>query len=246
MNILHMIRNIFNKKIERHEAPAVVKFQMPMNLSHGSVVVLPDVDLVVATADGSLVTTPSKSLVVSQIGEYRLWNLTVYHCYFADTDSYLELVTEDRVNPLSTRYFTHRDTVQPSSTDEWGFWLGVYQRDDAGQIVYDSNGQAIIAEGGLIGWLTFQIDGPPAIEYKREWFTNQSEWSQPVQFKEKVFDKNGSYTVIPHDCMEYSRQLSTNQFEFLRVTALEKNDDSKISIYVGLTIDHNSLTVLES
>ncbi len=241
-----ILSKIFRKKVAEAttEAPQRVLVKSPLGMSPGSVWSVPDLDLAVAKSDGSLIGDISGDQIVRSVGHLSLFGLDVYHVRFSDTESFVQAVTQNGniANVKQLRLFTHNATVTPSSRDEWEFWLGRLDRDQHGNVVRDSSGRSMIVEPGLIGGDAFQIDGPPAAVYTRQW---SSQDNQAVKFKEIIQDGTGSITALVHEGMEYARRLSDDQtstVEYLFATA--HGDQGHVKVYVGIDIDPTNQRVI--
>lgn len=251
MGLLSIMSRIVQKRIDRgFNTPVVVKTDAPLGMHQGSVVTLPDIDIALAQADGSIIKAPVGTQVVTAVGTYTLFGMTVFHAYLNDGISYIQLVTKGGPNgPIQDArlWCTHQE-ILPQSVEDWEFWLGSYQKDMAGQFIHDAWGNPIRAEFGLIGWPQFQIDGPSVCLYDRTW-SPAPEGIEPVEYNEAIVDSDGNTTVVNHEAMEYYRRLTDvldSVTESLLASMLQQDGNSSVDIMIGIPLDHTNLNVLRS
>lgn len=248
MGLLKILNHMARKKVEQERYPTeVTKTKTPLGLHQGSLVDLPDIDIALAQADGSIIHPPKGQQIVTSVGTYRVWNLEVFNCYLSDGRSYVQLVTKSG-KLTEARLWCSRDEILPQTTSDWEFWLGSWQKDDRGEFIRDANGNALRRDWGLIGWHQFQVDGPPAIVYNRAWSPG-AEGVSPVAYTETMLDSQGHATVVNHEAMEYSRRLTSAVdavTESLLVTMVQDPEGASVNVFIGIPLYHQNLTVLQS
>jgi hypothetical protein len=249
MGLLNIFKTVMKNNVNRDQAKPIIKTLTPLGLHQGSVVTLPEVDLALAEADGSICPPPKGTMVVSAVGKYSLFNMDVYHCYFGYQGTYVQLVTKPGSQTVEqARYWNLRSEIQPTSQEDWEFWLGSWQKDEHGEFVRDSHGIAIKKEDGLIGFPQFQVDTNPPIIYDREWNPGTASVN-PIKITEKVLDVTGQEHYIKHEAMEYSRKLSADadsKVESLLASVVEDDSGASINVFIGIPLDHTAIKVLVS
>ena len=251
MGLLSIMGSIARKKLDLGEdAPVVSKTPTPAGLHQGSIFELPDVEIALAQADGSIIRPPSGAQVVSAVGTMRLFGLDIYNAYLTDGTSYVQLVTDGGPNGkiVQARLWCSNAEVLPQTQQDWEWWLGSYQRDANGDFIRDANGVAVRADWGTIGWPQFQIDGPPAAVYNRTWSPG-SEGIDPVTYTEVITDAAGAHTWVNHEAMEYHRTLndmadSTN--ELVLVSVAQEPTSASVNVFVGLELHPQDLKIIRS
>ena len=245
---MSLLVNIFRKRMQQAAdaaPPSSPVPKAPLGLVPGSVWTPSDVDLSLAQADGSIIKVINTYQIVDQVGVSTLFGMNIYTHTFKGSEHFLQTVTdtEDLTQVRQLRLFTHHSTVLASTVDDVEFWLGALARDDAGNVVRDKWGNSQIVEFGLIGWSQFQIDGPPALVYNRQWATTDN---QPIRFKEKIVSHN-AVKVQEHQAMEYARRLTSHSdstVEYLFVTFL--GDTGTVKVYVGVDLDPSSQNIISA
>jgi hypothetical protein len=245
MSLLSIMTAIAHKRIQNATNPtsSPIKTQTPLNMHQGSVVNLPDVDIALAQVDGSVIKAPTGTQIVTAVGAYTLFGMNVYNSYLNDGASFIQTVTKNNVLQEARLFCSYAEIV-PQTVEEWEFWLGSYEKDDAGQFVRDGNGIALRKEVGLIGWNQFQVDGPPPIVYNKTWNTPPNE--STVSYYETITDSTGSTTVVYHEAMEYYRLLTDNSdaiVESLLVGMCSQNQEASINVFIGIPLDIQTLSV---
>lgn len=238
-----VIQNSFNKKPEE-----IVKTTVPLNLHQGSMIELPIVDLALAEVDGGLVKYPAGQQIVSAVGKYTLWGKTIYNCYFSNQQTFVRLVC-DNDNVVSAKVWAVRSEIVPTTKEDWEFWLGSWKKDEEGNFIRNENGIAIKQEYGLIGWPQFQADTVPPTIYNRSWEPENTNGIDPVQYVETIVDSVGNSSIVKHEAMEYNRTLSDSKIpiiESLLVTAAQSKEGASVNVFIGLTLDHKNLKILNS
>lgn len=244
MSFFKLLTEIASKNMASKDTVKPVHNAVPLLLHQGSVVNLPELDITLAQADGSCFPNIEPNQTIVAVGEFQVFQVSVYHAYLSDGKSFLRVVG-DNVQELAL--FTTRDEIMPRTTEDWEFWLGKYQKDDAGQWVKDSYGQAILAEAGLIGWPQFEIskglNAPESIVFERAWNPGTN-GIEPVSFKEVLTDNEGKRIYVKHECMEYSRALNENTRDILLASLAQSGDDASVNIFVGIPLNPAHLKVL--
>lgn len=249
MNLISIFKTFIKNTLNREKPSQVVKTTTPMGLHQGSVVTFPELDFVLAEAEGGICTAPTGTMVIDAVGKYRLFDMNVYHCYFGNRETFLRLVT----NPGSmtveqATYFSRRSEIYPTTSEEWEIWLGSWQKDENGKVIRDDNGNPLKNEDGLIGFPRFQIDTDPPVIYDREW--NSGDTSiDPVIIKESVLDSTGRQHYISYEAMEYSRKLSNDEnsrSESLLASVVTDDNGAAICVFIGVPLDHSAIKVLVS
>lgn len=246
MSLLSIMSAIARKRIQNltNTEFSPIKTPTPLNMHQGSVVNLPDVDIALAQADGSIIKAPSGTQIVTAVGVYTLFGMKVYNSYLNDGASFIQTVTKNNVLQ-EARLFSSYAEIVPQTVEEWEFWLGSYEKDENGEFIRDGNGIAICKEAGLIGWNQFQIDGPPQIVYNKTWNTPSNE--STVEYREVITDSTGSTTVVEHESMEYYRSLTGNSntvVESLLAGMAKQNQDASVNIFIGIPLDIQYLSVI--
>jgi hypothetical protein len=243
-----LLGNIFRKKVQAVTAPdpntsiILPVIRAPLGLVPGSVWHPSDVDIGLAQADGSIIQVPQGDQIVSHLGMIHLFGMDVYNIYLQGSENFLQVVTQaakmDQVRQC--RLFTLHKDVLVSTQDDVEFWLGKIGRDAHGMVIRDKWGNSEIIEPGLIGWPQFQIDGPPALVYDRQWATTKD---APVQFKEQIRYVNTS-SIIAYEAMEYARLTSdvNSIVEHLLVTF--QGATGTVKVYVGVDLDPATQNVI--
>jgi hypothetical protein len=245
MSLFMLIKAVVAKKMNPND-PKPQHTIVPLNLHQGSAVTLPDLDIALAQSDGSIIPNVTSKQTIAAVGTTRLFDLNVFHSYLSDGTSFLRTIADNAGNVKEVTLFTNKDEVIPQTKEDWEFWLGTYQKDGANQFVRDSAGKPIMAEFGLIGWPSFQIDGPPPIVYNRAWGAS-SEGIEPTSYTETIIGLDGSRTVVGHEGMEYSRVLGTAPnlvTEDLMVSLAQIGNQASVSIYIGIPLNIKDLGVL--
>jgi hypothetical protein len=201
----------------------------PLDLHPGSLVTIPDIDLTLAQADGSLVPNVEITQTVTAVSKFKIFDLDVYHSYLSDEKSFIRTVA-DGLHIKEVTFFVQHDEVLPQTQDDWNFWLGTY----------NANGPV---EGGLIGWPQFQIDKPTPTVYDRSWKLGDSA-IKPVEFFETIVDTADKNTYIKNQAMEYNRKLSEDTYEYLLVTLAQCGNEASVDIYVGVPLNAANIKVL--
>jgi len=251
MGLVNIFKTVMKNNLNRNREKPVANTSTPTPLGahQGSVVTLPDLDFALAQAYGSICLTPKNTMVVSAVGKYTLWNMDVYHCYFGYKGVFLQLVTKTgSMNVEQARFFNLRSEIQPTTAEEWEFWLGSWMKDEQGEFIRDDKGIAIKKEDGLIGFPQFQIDNVPPIVYDREWVQGPTS-TDPIKITERVIDVAGHIHYIKYEAMEYSRKLSTTdpiKVESLLVSVVEDDTSTSVNIFIGVPVDHTAIKILVS
>jgi hypothetical protein len=241
-----LIKNIVEKKFENNQNIFKHSPGIPLNLHQGSVVTLPDLDIALAQADGSIIPNVIGKQTIAAVGIMELFGFIVYNSYLQDGTSFLRTIVDKQGNVKEVALFTNKDEITPQTKEDWEFWLGSYQKDATGQFVRDSAGYPILAEAGLIGWNQFQIDGPPTIVYDRSWMQSQT-GIEPISYTESITNNTGQIIILKHEGMEYSRiigQEPTTIIEDLLVHMSQFNDEASINIYIGIPLNITDIKVL--
>lgn len=222
------------------------KFSMitPLGLVPGSIYTVPEIELAVAQAEGSLVSNLKGDYVITSVGKSKIFALDVYTVRFDDPTFFVQVVctANKPKDVLQMRLFDLYKTITPQSVVDWEFWLGGVKRDESGAIMYDALGRSIKGEPALIGYPQFQIDEPQVTVYNRQW---PSTVDEPLKVTELVEDATGNKTHIKHECMEYARKLTTNNdatVEYLFVTAL--GDKGQVQVYLGFDLDVSNQKII--
>lgn len=248
MGLLSIMGHIARKRSEPVGNAAVIdRSRVPLGMHQGSLVDLPDVDIALAQADGSIIRPPVGQQIVTAVGTYRKWNLEIFNCYLGDGLSYIQLITKDG-KITEARLWCSRDEILPQTSEDWEFWLGSWQKDSNGDFLRDKLGNAIRREWGLIGWPQFQVDGPPAIMYNRAWSPG-ADGVAPVAYTETILDSKGHMTLVEHEAMEYARRLTDAAdavTESLLATMVQDPEGASVNVFIGIPLDHQNLKVLQS
>ena len=249
MSLLSLLTTVVNKKISSkpNDSLQPIKTDTPMGLRQGSIVTMPEIDIALAQADGSLINVPGGNQTVVAVGTFELFGLSVYNVYLNEK-TFLQLVTKFGSQDVqSLNLWSSYAEIIPTSVDEWEFWLGSWQKSPTGEFLRDSNGVAYRKDWGLIGWPSFQIDGPPPIVYGRTWLPS-NEGIDPVKFTESIRDVNGDVTIVKHEAVEYSRALTpdnTNTIvESLLASVSSQNDSASVNIWIGIPINKDSIAII--
>lgn len=251
MGILTIMAKLTAKRIAEGFNPTtatVVKTPTPLGMHQGSAITLPSLDIALAQADGSIFKEPIGIQLVSAVGQYTLFGMTVYNVYLNDGNAFVQLVVDASQKLQEARLFCNYQTVDMASLEDWEFWLGRYDKDAYGELVRDANGIGIVAEYGLIGWPSFQIDGEPPIVYNRTWFSS-NDGVVPVEYLETVADSAGNTTLIKHEAMEYYRTLGDTispLYETLIASMVQEEGKGSVDILIGIPLDINSIKVLQA
>lgn len=201
----------------------------PLDMHPGSLVTIPEIDLVLAESEGSILPKITGNQTVTAMGQYQLFGLDVFHSYLSQDGAFIRTVAKgDKV--MECAIFVRRDRIEPQSEEDWAFWLGHYHDGD-------------FAEAGLIGWPQFQVDDPEKIIYDRSWNPSVS-GIKPITFMETVTHKSELREMVNHEAMEYSRRLSTDIVETIFVTLAHSGNQASVDIYVGIPLNVNNLKVL--
>lgn len=247
MGVFTLMRDVAKAKLDKlsqGNEPKIERTSVPLGLHQGSAVELPEVELALAQADGSILPQIVLNQTIIAVGSQTLFGKLVYNCYLSDGTSFLRVVT-DKGEAKEVTLFTGRDEVHPSSQEDWEFWLGRYAKDSTGEWVRDPNtGKGVIAEYGLIGWPQFQIDGPPVVVYNRAW-NPSNEGTEPVEYTETVVFEDGRIVKVKHEAQEYVRQIG-NIVESLFVTMAQSGNEASIDIFVGIPLTIKDIKVLAS
>ena len=145
MSLFSLIKNATYDKPPATYSKVNVTQDVPFNLCQGSLVELPQLEIALAQAEGSLIKAPESNDKIIAVGSYRLLNHEVFHSYLSDGKSFLRTIKgTDEVY-----LFTPQDEIFPANSEDWDFWLNDKE--------------------GLIGWSQFQVDNNTPIVYNREW-----------------------------------------------------------------------------
>ena len=240
MGLFTLIRDVTSAKVNAFTGSGATKPQhtaVPLNLHQGSAVQLPDLDLALAQADGSILPNVLGSQTITAVGKMRIFNLDVFHSYLADGTSFIRTVA-DGYNVKDVTLFTNKDEIIPATNEDWEFWLGRYQE--------MTDGSSTLAEAGLIGWPQFQVDGATPIVYNRSWAPS-AVGIEPIAYDETIYGLDGVGIVVRHEGMEYSRQLTAeanSTVESLLVSLAQTENDASVNIYVGIALNSKDLKVL--
>ena len=245
MSFLNLFSKVIEAKLNMSDDIKKIHTPTPLNLTQDALVKMDGPDLALAQIDGSIMPNIPEELRVIAVGRQIRWGLSVYHSYLSDNKSFIRTITKDN-ELIDVMLFTLRDEIIPLTKEDWEFWLGRYQKDSAGEFVKDSSGKPIMAEYGLIGWPSFQIDGPPQILYNRSWLPS-SQGIEPIQFIEEFYTGlYDGYLRIQHEAMEYERTPGENSTETLLVSTYQINDDASINIFIGIKLNASDIKVLTS
>lgn len=247
LNLLGRAMTIKANKIGG-SAPVVRKTTVPNGMHQGSFVTLPDLDLALAAADGSIIKAVNGTRQIIAVGEYQLWGHDTYNLYLdGGIPSYIRLFCDKNGKPTEAMLWTNHAELLPQSKNDWEFWLGTYKSDGQGDYARDKFGNAIKNYDGAIGWPLFQIDGPTAIQYSRVWNStaeNATVGIDPLTFKEYMTDSAGQQVIISHTAMEYSRNLTAvinPTVEYLHTSVVEEPEGTSINVLVGIKINLGDL-----
>lgn len=251
MSLFTLIKNVAAAKFDRATAGPEHKPQrtlVPLGLHQGSAVQIPDLDIALAQADGSIIPSVNATQTITAVGRQSIFGMNVYHCYLSDGKSFLRVVAKN-LEVQDVQLFVARDEVVPQSKEDWEFWLGRYQRqvirENDGEMARDP-GRSVLIEAGLIGWPQFQVDGPPAIQYNRAWNPG-TEGIEPIEYNETIVDSMGESTRVKHEGMEYVRQIGGGEnptTELLLVSMASCGNDASVDIFVGIPLNIRDLKVL--
>jgi hypothetical protein len=210
----------------------------PLRLSQDSRVTIQPMGLLLANGHGSIFgNVPLDNHRVVMVGSFELFNAAVryYHVYLSGLEGgYLALAVNRANKLIETRLYRLYTEINPTSVDEWKFWLAEGQEN-------------LSDDDGYIGKLyanSLDVDGP--VEYTRDWGGNAPRMD-PVRPAEMLLDSNGNASRAYHRLMQYSRPLSGgNQIaEHLRVSAMAVNSTSPIGItfWLGIDVDPGEIQV---
>ena len=149
MGLFTLIRDVTSAKVNAFTGSGATKPQhtaVPLNLHQGSAVQLPDLDLALAQADGSILPNVLGSQTITAVGKMRIFNLDVFHSYLADGTSFIRTVA-DGYNVKDVTLFTNKDEIIPATNEDWEFWLGRYQE--------MTDGSSTLAEAGFPGFVDY-------------------------------------------------------------------------------------------
>ncbi len=245
MGLFEMIKAVTSAKVTTLVNGGPVRpphTTVPLNLHQGSAIQLPELDLALAQADGSLLPNVTASQTIMAVGKMNIFGLDVYNSYLTDGTSFLQTVADGN-NVKDVSLFTNKDEIIPSTKEDWEFWLGRYEATP--DFYRNRNRPAKLAEAGLIGWQQFQIDGTPPIVYNRIWAPSEI-GIEPVAYTETIYGIDGSTIVVNHEGMEYSRQLGdqNSTTEYLLVSSANTENIAGVNIYIGIMLNINDLKVL--
>jgi hypothetical protein len=240
MSLFTLIKNVAAAKYDRLTASPEYKPErtpVPLKLHQGTMVELPELDLALAQADGSILPNVALKQQITAVGRQAIFGLNVYHAYLSDGISFLRIVAKgDDVREI--HLFTARDEIIPGSKEDWEFWLGRWGKDDEG------NGR--MEEYGLIGWPQFQVDGPPQIVYNRAW-TPSDAGIEPVAYLETIVAMDGTNSWVKHEACEYVRVIGTGTNptnESLLVSLAQCGNDASVDIFVGIPLNIKDMKIL--
>lgn len=218
----------------------------PLNLTQDALVKMDGPDLALAQVDGSIIPNVAEEQRVIAVGKQTFFGLAVYHSYLSDGKSFIRTITKGP-EVVEVTLFSLRDEIIPNTHEDWEFWLGRYQKDSSNEFVRDTKtGKAIIAEYGLIGWPSFQIDGPPQIIYNRNWQPS-AQGIEPISYREELnTGLDGGVSCIKHESMEYTRSIGKDNAEHLLVSVSQIENEASINIFVGINLNPTDIKVLTS
>lgn len=239
MSLFKLIKNVAAKKLDKATANPEHKPErtpVPMQMHQGSAVQIPELDLALAEADGSILPKVETNQRITSVGTQTIFGQLVYNCYLADGTSFLRVVA-NRGEAREIYLCVARDEILPQSAQDWEFWLGRWGKDE--------NGKGRMEEFGLIGWPQFQIDGPPQIVYNRAWNPGDS-GIQPVAYTETIVDMDGNQHRVKHEAMEYVRTVGGGDNptkESLLVSLASCGNDASVDIFVGIPLTIRDLRI---
>ena len=209
---------------EKPQAVGIDRTDHPLDFHPGSLVTIPEVDILMAQADGSRIANVNSNQTVISMSHFKLFGLDVYHSYLSDETSFIRTVA-DGLHVKEVNLFCRHDRIEPQTPEDWAFWLGGH----------NSNG---IWESGLIGWDQFQIDNPEPTVYDKSW------QSRPVEINERAIDSSGKNRYIKREAMEYNRSLNENLKEYLLATLADNGIEASVDIYIGIPLNASNIKVL--
>lgn len=238
MFITQLIQGVIaQKQAEQAPKPARTITATPLRLAQGSRLNIQPMGLLLANGQGSIfrnVTLDNHQVVA--VGTFGLFNtVRYYHVYLSGLEGgYLALAVNNANKLIESRLYRLYTEVNPTSIEEWKFWLVEGQRN-------------VSDDDGYIGKLyanSLDEDGP--VEYTRDWGGNAPRMD-PLTPIEVLVDINGGQTRLHHRLMQYSRPLSGDNkiAEHLRVSAMAENstDPSGVTFWVGIDVDPGEIQV---
>ena len=122
MGLKSILSTIVSKRLQAKDKSAMVaKTDTPLGMHQGSAVVLPDIDVALAQADGSIINVPSGTQIISAVGHYSMWNLNIYRSYFGDGSSYIQTAVNHAKKVVDCRLWSDHGEILPQSVADWEF-----------------------------------------------------------------------------------------------------------------------------
>lgn len=240
MSLFTLIKNVAAKRLDKamaNQEHRPERTPVPMGMHQGSVVQVPELDLALAQADGSILPRVLGDQRIVSVGTQTIFGQQVYNCYLADGTSFLRVVA-NRNEAREIYLYVARDEILPQTSQDWEFWLGRWGKDE--------QGRARLEEAGLVGWPQFQIDGPPQIVYNRAWNPGDA-GILPVAYTETIVDLDGTMHKVKHEAMEYVRTVGGGDNptrESLLVSLASCGNDASVDIFVGIPLTIRDLRIL--
>jgi hypothetical protein len=240
MGLFTLIKDVAAKKYDKLTASPEYKPErtpVPMGLHQGTMVELPELDLALAQADGSIMPSIDLTQQITAVGRQAVFGLNVYHAYLSDGSSFLRIIAKNN-DVREIQLFTMRDEIIPAAKEDWEFWLGRWGK--------DSDGNGYMEEYGLIGWPQFQVDGPPQIVYNRAWTPSEA-GIEPAQYSETIVAMDGTVNRVKHEACEYVRVIGTGTNptnELLLVSLAQCGDDASVDIFIGIPLNIKDMKIL--
>jgi hypothetical protein len=239
MGLLNIFKKVVSKSVDGDTTtPEIRKTHVPLGLHQGSIVTLPEVELALASANGSIINAPEGNSIISSVREYTLFNCKIFECGFKDSLDFIQII-ENGGNTVETTYWQVYDEVHPTSTEDWGIWLGT--RDTTSQ--WGATNEQRVT--GLIGSQQFQIDGPPPILYHRLW-KSVIDHDILADRWDVAWDNGINRGYYSCEGMEYFRILDDGSSnEKLRLVVISGGFEvARVQICVGIIIPPESIGVI--
>lgn len=214
------LKSYFSMKIGRGPEQPMA----PHGLHTGSLIEIDSAPVLLAQANGTLMTDPPERLKVSSIGRYHMADLIVYRIYFGDDslDWFLEIAVNQDMTILHHRLFMLLDEQFIGSREDQEFLVG---------------------DDGLIGWCQFRIDEKDVV-YDRTWQEGPERVS-PLDAEEKIIHLPAGgepqlAAEMAHRLMLYQRGLDGDVMEFLYADYMTQKADGDeadvLRVYVGIDL----------
>ncbi|MBF0370068.1 MAG: DUF2491 family protein [Magnetococcales bacterium] len=196
------------------------KEKPPFGLVPGMPITVEETPFILHESQGGQLQWPGQDLVISAMGRFDLEGVQLYRFYLDQGKGFLEVAVAPNGEPFDggTRFFQSHDEINPSSAQEWEFWLS--------------------EEDGSIGLSKFKsVKG--SFLYNRVWGRGDEQVA-PLSMEEQHFfpEEVEAEAAVSHQAMLYARLLEgEGNVEYALLSAVETADEAWVEISMGLDLE---------